>query len=233
MDAHEALGLAIENRAVHLAQLLRECFDLDALGLRVLFVKADVGDFRRRVGRPRDDEGTHLGAAFEQRVLYDDARHEIRRVRELIRRADVAAGIDARVGGLQSVVDLHAFLVELDADGFESESLDIGSAPDSHEKLIDQHVVALAMRANLQAHAVRVFGEFKVFAAAEEFDAVAFQRGASNLRGIAVLARQNPMLRFDQENLRAEAREALRHLAPNRAGANDPETLRQFGQREK
>ena len=58
-------------------------------------------------------------AAFEKCVLNDNARHEIRRVGALIWRTNVATGVDARVGRLQPIVDLHALRAKLDAYGFE------------------------------------------------------------------------------------------------------------------
>jgi hypothetical protein len=65
----------------------------------------------------------------------------------------------------------------------------------------------------LQAHAVRISGEFEIFAAAEELDAVAFHGARNDLRRIAVLTRQDAVLRLDQEHLRTEAQ---RSFAPSR-----------------
>jgi hypothetical protein len=46
MDTYEAFCFAIENRAVHFTQLLRERVHFDAYLSGLLLVKTDVGDFR-------------------------------------------------------------------------------------------------------------------------------------------------------------------------------------------
>ncbi len=58
-------------------------------------------------------------------------------VREFIRQADVSGGIDARVGGLQMVVDVDPVRpVVLHAGSLEAESVDIGDPSDGQEDLI-------------------------------------------------------------------------------------------------
>jgi len=85
VDAHEAFCFAVENRAVFLAQLLREGVHSNALFFRLPFVKTDVSDFRRGVSAPRDDERTGLGTAHKEGVPDDDTRHEVSDMGKLIR----------------------------------------------------------------------------------------------------------------------------------------------------
>ncbi len=51
---HESLGLAVEDRSVHLVQLLHERLHCDPPLLRLLFVEANVSNLWIGVGAPRD-----------------------------------------------------------------------------------------------------------------------------------------------------------------------------------
>ena len=45
--------------------------------------ETDVRDFRKRVGRPRDDQSAGTAPPRKERILYDDAGHRIGRVSEI------------------------------------------------------------------------------------------------------------------------------------------------------
>ena len=109
---------------------------------RVALVEADVGDLGIGVGAPGHVQGAEPLAAEEERVLDDDAGGEVGGVGELPVHADVAGGEDARVGGAQVVVDLHAApRVVRDADRLETETVDVGRAAGADEDLVDAHLV--------------------------------------------------------------------------------------------
>ena len=67
-----------------------------------------MGDLRVGVGAPRNRQGAQTLAAEEQRVLDHDARRGVGGMRELVFQADVAGRVDARIGGLQEIVDPDA-----------------------------------------------------------------------------------------------------------------------------
>src|SRR6185436_19961295 len=108
----------------------------------------DVRDLGIRVRAPRHDERARLRVAEEERVLDHRARLEVRVVRELERRADVAAGIDLRVRRDEVVVDADALAdLVLDAAALEIEALDVRGAADAEEDLVDlDRLVALQVQ---------------------------------------------------------------------------------------
>src|SRR5262245_15511512 len=73
----------------------------------------------------------------------------------------------------------------------------------------------------------------QVFSAAEQFHAVANKRILHEPCGVAVLARQNAVRCLHEINIRPKAGKGLRHLTTKWAGADNAETLRQWGQRKK
>ena len=89
-------------------ELLDERADRDAARGRLALVEPDVRDLRVGVRAPGHGERARAGPAEEERVLDDDARLAVGGVRELVRRAHVAGGVDPRVRRPQPVVDAHA-----------------------------------------------------------------------------------------------------------------------------
>ena len=94
-------------------------------------------DFRLRVGAPRDNQ--RIGARISQaqrmgkeRILNDDLRHRICRMRKLQRETNIARRKDERTRGLQSCIYLDAVRrVVCDADPIQFKAFNIGGAADA------------------------------------------------------------------------------------------------------
>lgn len=69
-------------------------------------------------------------------------------MRELKRGANVARRKNPRVRRLQTVVDLDALLVELDAGHFETKLLDVRRTADGDEELIHVQLVVRCFRSH-------------------------------------------------------------------------------------
>ena len=99
--------LSVDDRAIDVGQA-----DGNRLGAgpsRLAGRHAHVRQFRKRVGRPRNDQGAGTPPAMKQRILNDDAGHGVGCVREMERRADVARRINAVIRRAQPIVDLTPF----------------------------------------------------------------------------------------------------------------------------
>ena len=197
------------------------------LALGVAFVHAHVGDLRVGVGGPRHDEGTELLALVEEGVLDDDARGRVRGVGELPVHAHVAAGEDARVGGLEVVVDHHAAeRVELDADAFEVQPVHVGGAPGSHQDLVHRHRVCVSVRLEMDHLAAVLYGHAGEGAVEHQLNALAQELLLDDFRGVGVLAVEDVAAVVEQHHLAAQALEGLRQLAADGAGADDRQPFR-------
>ena len=227
----ETVVFAFENREIHVAEVLHIDIDFDSLFLGFMFVQSYMRYLWGRVRTPRNLERTRLLAAFEQCVLDNDTSHEIGSVRELIRRTDVAGGVDAWVGRLQAIVDLDAFFVEVDADAFEIEVLDIRRASHGDQQLVDRFVVALVVGLDGQADFALAL-DLRLASTTEQFHAVAHQNLLHNLGGLTIFARQDAVLGLDKKDLGAELCKRLCQLAADRVGSDNAQSSRQFGQRE-
>ena len=91
MDLDESFTLAFENRAVNRGHVDPERIDRDSLLCGIVFVEADVGNFRIDVGTPRNRQGACPAAPEKERVADHDARHRVGGMGELVREADIAA----------------------------------------------------------------------------------------------------------------------------------------------
>lgn len=199
LDFDEAFRLASQDGSVDVGEVLDVGVEFDALFFRVLLGQPDVSDFGRRVGTPRDRQRAGFGSAEKQRVLNDDASHEIGGVREFVFRADVARREDMRVRRLQSVVDADAGLgIELDAGRFQSEIFDIRSAADGDQQLVHRLVVLPAVRFDRQADLLVVVTQFQFLAAAQQPHSIALQRLADDFRSVAVFQRQDSVSDFNE-----------------------------------
>ena len=194
-----------------------------------------MGDLRIGVRAPGQGERARAGAAEEERVLDDDPRLEVGVVRELVRRAHVAGGVDPRVGGPQSVVDGHARArVVGDADDLEAEPLDVGRAarrrpgsrPTARRAAAPPRVTVDHARRRRLARRARSL------APRAQVDAVADSARSTRSAASAVLAAQDLALALEQRHAGAEARERLGQLAADRARADHGEPARQLGQGE-
>ncbi len=89
------------------------------------------------VSTPRHRQRAELLAAEEQRVLDDDSRGKVCTMRELPFHANIAGGIDARIGCLQKVIHFHSFaLVVFHADRFEVQSFDVWRSACAREDFV-------------------------------------------------------------------------------------------------
>lgn len=84
MHLQKTVTFAVEYRAIDVRHLHGECLHFDALVPRLLLVQADVSDFRVGEGTPWNRQGAGLAPPEEECVLYDNAGHEVGRVRELV-----------------------------------------------------------------------------------------------------------------------------------------------------
>src|ERR1700730_7582384 len=152
---------------------------------------------------------------------------------ELKRRAYVAGGKDARIAGLQTIVDAHAgFAVVLDARLLETDSLYVGRASRGHQYLVHFDLAPLA--AVLEAHdsGGRAACDVCDFASGEQLAPIAANRMLEDPARVAILARQDLRQRLQQPYLGAEEPKRLRELASDRPRADHREPPRQLGQRE-
>ena len=75
----------------------------------------------------------------------DDLRHRVRCMRKFVARADVACGVDARIGGLKPVIDYDTGFVMLNSDGFQAKAVNVRCPSDAHQNFVHGHIVLLPM----------------------------------------------------------------------------------------
>ena len=154
-----------------------------------------------------------------------------RRVRELVRPGDVAAGEDVREQRLQVVVGLDGLvLAHRDAQLLKPEPGDVGHAPDGDQDLVER-----------QPHlGTGVFADEDLLAVLDQHlpglvtgqhrDAVPLQRPGHDCGDFGVFTDQDARQHLHLRHLGAEAREALRQLAADRAAAQHHQAFGQFAQ---
>ena len=128
IDDADEFGISVSDRSVDFGKGLNVGVNCDALGVRFLRVKPDVRYFWRSVCRPGNDEGTGFTAPPEQRVAHDDPSKKVGGVGEFETGSNVTGSKNARVGRLQSVVDLNAMGICRDADGIKIQAFDVGAS---------------------------------------------------------------------------------------------------------
>jgi len=141
VDFCEALVFAFEDRSIHVAEVLHVRVDLDAFVLRIVFVQSDMSNFRRCVSTPGNCECAGFFSAFEQGILNDNSGHKVSGMCKLIRRTDVASGVDHRIRRLHFFVDLDPFLVKFDSDAFKVQVFNIGCPSNGNQQFVDWLVV--------------------------------------------------------------------------------------------
>src|SRR6266849_3838771 len=196
-------------------------------------LEADVGDLGVGVRAPRDGEGGVLLAPEEERVLDHHPGRRVGRVGELLGHADVAGGVDARIGRLEPVVHLDAIPpVVGDADRLEAEALHVGHAPRAHEDLVHLDPDRSARRRREQdCPAARALDPLEL-GAEHEADAFAHEGALDDLRRVRVFAVQDMVAGVEEGHLGAQAPEGLRQLAADGAGPDDGEARRPLRQLE-
>ena len=150
-------------------------------------------------------------------------------MRELIPRGDVARGVDARVGALQPIAHQHPGFVIPHPGRVQVQPAGVGRT--AHP---DQHRIArqVAQPVLLLDHHLRTItnldpGDLRV---QHQLHPLPHQRLLDELRRIRILADKDMGGRIDQRHLRPEPSKRLRHLAPDRPGADHHESLRHLGQ---
>ena len=233
MHLDEALLLAVDDRAIDLAERPHERVDGDPLGGGVVLVEPHVRDLGVGVRAPRDRQRREALAAEEEGILNHDARGEIRDVRELGLQTDVAGGEDARVRRPQLIVDDDAPLaVELDADRLETEIVDVRGAPGADQDLVDGDLVLAPAHPEVQALAFVYPLDTLDLGAELEAQAFAPQHGLDEGGGVLVLAAEDLRQDVEGDDLRSQAAKGLRELAADRPGADDGEAAWLLRQRE-
>ena len=145
-----------------------------------------MGDLRIGVGAPRNRQRAQSLATEEERVLYHDARRSVGGMRELVLEAGVAGGIDARIAGLQEIVDPDAARgIVVDTRGLQIHALDVGHPAGAGEDGIDRHrafvVVADEIDELLPVFHAHVDGR----GVQPHLDAIAREGIREDLRGVA------------------------------------------------
>ena len=132
MNSRKAVG-TVQDRPIDLFKRLRIRVDFDSGLVGVLFVQADVSDFRRRVRGPGNDQVACSPATqwtqCEQRVLNHDPCLKVGGVSELEFRTDIAGRVNAFVGGLQEVVDFNSSTIVFNIDCVKVQSIRVGARP--------------------------------------------------------------------------------------------------------
>ena len=150
---------------------------------------------------------------------------------ELIRRANIPRSINARVGCLETVIDLHSlFGIKLHVDGLQVQPLNVGSAPRSEENRIYADLLLLSVFFDPQHCVLAVPLHPDNLTAEHERDPVPNQCGPDESRGVLVLADEDVGHDFQERDLRPEAGKRLRKFAAERTGTDDGQPFGQFGQ---
>ena len=183
-----------------------------------------MGDLGVGVRAPRDGEGGVLLAPEEERVLDHHPGRRIGHVGELLGHADVARGVDARVGGLETVVHLDAVPpVVGDAHGLETEAVHVGLTPRAHEDLVHLDPDRSARRRREQDFPSARALDTLELGAEHEADAFVHEGALDDLRRVGVFAVQDVVACVEEGDLGAQAPEGLGQLASDGAGPDDGE----------
>ena len=192
VDLDKPCVLTIQNGTVHVFKRLNECFDFQSFLLGFLIIQSHVGDFRIGIGAPGDGKCAYVGAPFEERVADYDAGHSVRGVSELEPAAYVAGRVDARISGLQAIVDFDALsVIVFHANRLQAQALHIGRAPHAHQDLVELYRFDLALAFVLHHLAGGCGRHAHHRAAADQVYPVPHHLLFHDLRGIAVFPDQN------------------------------------------
>src|SRR5439155_23374059 len=147
VEFHETLFLTVQYSAVHLLELAHIGIDFQAAFAGVTLVEANVGNFRVGVSAPGHREGAGFLAAKEQGILNYDPGRKIGGMGEFSGQANITGRVDARVGGLETIVYQHAFArIVLDAHGLQIDPFDIRRAAGTGKDLIHNDRLLLSLR---------------------------------------------------------------------------------------
>ena len=228
----EALGVAIQHGPIDIVERDPERDDAVALRGGIDGRDADVRNLGRRERAPRDDERRGSLAPEEQGVLDRDARHGVGGMRELVGRADVAGGKHLAVRSLQVLVDGDAGAVEGNARAIEPEPFDVRGAPRGQKDRVCRDRLGARPAVERDDGARLVSLDTLQRRAEAQGDALAFEDGREHRGRLGVFARQELRLTTDDGDAAAEARERLRHFAPDGAGADHDESRWKLRERE-
>src|SRR6185312_13157427 len=122
-------------------------------------------------------------------------------------------------------------LIVRDSRGLQTHPLYVRNPTDRDENLVDEDIVMLAMRIDRQTFPAFGFLHLQVFSTAEQLHTIAKHLLFNDTGRISILIGQDAVRRFNQIDLAPKTGEGLRQLAADRPGPDDPQTLRQLGQR--
>src|SRR5262249_22931874 len=148
-------------------------------------------------------------------------------------RADVARGVNVRVGGLQPVVDGNPVPpVMAHADRVEIETVHVGHPAGADQDLLDDHLLLSLAAGEMNDLLVAplldaVDLEFKV-----ELPPVPPQGFLDTLGGVRILPGQDLRMIAQDMDPGAETRESLSQLATDRPGADHRQAWRPLRERE-
>jgi hypothetical protein len=126
-------------------------------------------------------------------------------------------------GGAKVPVDGDSGPRRLDADRLEVQALDVGRAPRRNQKRLRPHLEGLraVLRRDGCRHLTAVAADGLDEDREREVDPLVVERRGQGGRGFGVGERRDPVGRVDDRHARAEARERLAELEPDRACADD------------
>ena len=226
---HEAMCLAVGDGAVEIIQAVNKHLVRDALFLRFLLVDADPRHFRLGEGSPGDHRVIDLEflELSEQRVHCRVPGHMRRRVRELVRPGDVAAGKDVRVNRFQIIIHFHGFLCG-DAEFFKAVAGGIGDAADRAQDFIKCDADVAAFVFHHQILLAILYNYLLGLVVDQHLDALGLKFLFHHLGNLDILANHDARRHLHLRYLAAEAREALRQLAADRPATQHHQALGQL-----
>src|SRR5688572_4246523 len=151
---------------------------------------------------------------------------------ELEARADIAGGEYTRIRSAQPGIDFDSSRRVAYSGCFQIESLQIGCATDRNQDGVATKVRCHLLDSSSKDFFMAIFGGALNPGSCNDTDAVLFHPLAYDPRGVGIFSGQYLGAVGQQCRLAAEAGECLRHFATDRAGADDDNSRRQFGQRE-
>ena len=228
VDAHEAVGLLVDDRTIDLVERNRDGRQASPAGL--LGRDAHVCELGAGVGAPGNHQRRRATTAEEQRILNDEPRGGIRGVSELVRRGDVAGGVHTRVRRAQPVVDLDALPSGSNARRVEVQPFDVRRPPCRNEHGIRDDFVALVVFRPCRANAVVVAADTLERDARLDAHAVGLQAAPHDRGPVGIFPRQHTGRGVDHRHGAPEQRKRLRELAPDRPTAHHEQPSRPLRQ---
>ena len=149
---------------------------------------------------------------------------------EFIRRANIARGINTRVGRLKSIIDLYSlFGIKLHVDRLQVQPLDVRGATHSEQDGIHAELLLPSIFFYPKHFVLAVPLHPGDLTAKDEGDPVPNQGGLDEGCGVLILADENLGHHFQEGDLRPKAGKRLGEFTADRTGADDGQPFGQFG----